>query len=164
MTLEKPSPCKVNLILNILGKRPDGFHALETVMHPVALQDELTFRRGESAGGVTLSCDDPALPTDSGNLVYRAAEQFLAAASIRDGVAIQLRKRIPMAAGLGGGSGNAATTLLGLNELFGHPLSVEQLHPLAAALGSDIPFFCRMGRPWRRGGARSSRRWIRFRR
>lgn len=144
VTLEKLSPCKVNLILNILGKRPDGFHALETVMHPVALHDELSFRR-ESRGGVVLTCDEPELPTDSGNLVYRAAERFLEAAGMGkgagDGVGIQLRKRIPMAAGLGGGSGNAATTLLGLNELFGCPLSIEQLQPLAAALGSDIPFF-----------------------
>jgi 4-diphosphocytidyl-2-C-methyl-D-erythritol kinase len=129
------------LLLNILDKRPDGFHELETVMHPVAWHDELSFSRDGLAGSITLTCDDPALPTDSGNLVHRAAEHFLRAASIRDGMKIHLRKRIPMAAGLGGGSGNAATTLLGLNEIFGHPLSMEQLYPLAAALGSDIPFF-----------------------
>jgi 4-diphosphocytidyl-2-C-methyl-D-erythritol kinase len=145
VTLEKRSPCKVNLILNILGKRPDGFHALETVMHPVAWHDELTFCRRTGNGVITLSCDDGALPTDSSNLVYRAAEKFLRAASVPDGVEIRLRKRIPMAAGLGGGSGNAATTLLGLNELFGSPLSAEQLHLLAAALGSDIPFFLQAG-------------------
>lgn len=141
MTLEKRSPCKVNLILNILGRRADGFHELETVMQPVPLHDELVFERNEGRGGVDLTCDNPDLPTDSGNLVHRAAARFLEAAAIRDGVRIHLRKRIPMAAGLGGGSGNAATTLLGLNELFGHPLSPQALHPLAAALGSDIPFF-----------------------
>ncbi len=139
MTLEKPSPCKVNLILNILGRREDGFHTLETVMQPVPLHDELTLARGSLE--IALTCDDPSLPTDSRNLVYRAAERFLAAASIGEGVRIHLRKRIPMAAGLGGGSGNAATTLLGLNELFGFPLQPAQLEPLAAALGSDIPFF-----------------------
>src|SRR6185295_11462609 len=83
----------------------------------------------------------PELPTGSGNLVYRAGEKFLAAAGITDGVQIHLEKRIPLAAGLGGGSANAAVTLTGLNELFGHPLKHAELHPIAASLGSDIPFF-----------------------
>ncbi len=139
MTLEKPSWCKVNLLLNILGKRPDGFHELETVMQPVRLCDRLSFRR--AGNGIQLTCSDPRLPTDSRNLVYRAAEAFLKAAAIRDGVQIHLEKHIPLAAGLGGGSGNAATTLWGLNELFGHPLRLGQVDTLAAALGSDIPFF-----------------------
>lgn len=139
MTLERKSPCKVNLLLNILGKRPDGFHELETVMHPVALCDRLVFERGGQ--GIQLTCSDPALPTDSGNLVHRAAAQFLQAAGIGEGVCIHLEKRIPLAAGLGGGSGNAATTLLGLNELLGGPLTSDRLHQLAASLGSDVPFF-----------------------
>ena len=138
-TLEKESPCKVNLLLNILGKRPDGFHELETVFHPVRLCDQLAFTRG--GAGIQLACSGPALPVDSSNLVHRAATAFLSAAKITDGVRIHLTKRIPMAAGLGGGSGNAATTLLGLNELFGSPLSLEQLHPIAATLGSDVNFF-----------------------
>jgi 4-diphosphocytidyl-2-C-methyl-D-erythritol kinase len=133
------SPCKVNLILNILGKRPDGFHELETVMHPVNVFDVLDFAR--APGGVHLTCNDPALPTDAGNLVYRAATLFLQKAEIRDGVRIHLEKKIPLAAGLGGGSGNAATTLLGLNEIFGKPLSPKALQDIAATLGSDIPFF-----------------------
>ncbi|HET7626456.1 MAG TPA: 4-(cytidine 5'-diphospho)-2-C-methyl-D-erythritol kinase [Verrucomicrobiae bacterium] len=139
MTLENQSPCKINLLLNILGKRADGFHELETVMHPVRVFDELRFAK--SARGVQLSCSEPALPTDSGNLVFRAASAFLEKAGIADGVRIHLQKNIPLAAGLGGGSGNAATTLLGLNELFGNPLSAAQLHEIAAVLGSDIPFF-----------------------
>ena len=139
MTLTKASPCKVNLILNILGKRADGFHELETVMHPVNVCDELAFVRGGS--GVQLTCNHPELPVDSRNLVFRAAAAFLAEAKIFDGVKLHLEKRIPMAAGLGGGSGNAATTLLGLNELFGHPLNAAQLQTIAASLGSDIPFF-----------------------
>ena len=137
--LHKKSPCKVNLLLNILGKRPDGFHELETVMQPVNFCDELDFERGGSS--VRISCSDTTLPTDSRNLVYRAAASFLAAANIADGVKIHLQKKIPLAAGLGGGSGNAATTLLALNELFGQPLATEKLDELAAALGSDIPFF-----------------------
>jgi 4-diphosphocytidyl-2-C-methyl-D-erythritol kinase len=137
--LHKNSPCKVNLLLNILGKRPDGFHELETVMQPVNFCDRLTFER--RAGAVELSCSDAALPVDSRNLVHRAATGFLQTAKISDGVRIHLEKKIPLAAGLGGGSGNAATTLLALNELFGRPLSDAKLGELAASLGSDVPFF-----------------------
>lgn len=133
------SPCKVNLLLNILGRRADGFHELETIMQPVNFCDELFFERGGNA--VELSCSEKSLPTDSRNLVHRAATAFLAAANIADGVKIHLDKKIPLAAGLGGGSGNAATTLLGLNELFGSPLSATTLGELAASLGSDINFF-----------------------
>jgi 4-diphosphocytidyl-2-C-methyl-D-erythritol kinase len=139
VALEKQSPCKVNLLLNILGKRPDGFHELETVMHPVSVYDRLTFQRGGS--GIQLTCSEPTLPTDSRNLVHRAAEAFLKTANIGDGVTLHLEKRIPLAAGLGGGSGNAATALIGLNEIFGHPLTPTQLETIAASLGSDIPFF-----------------------
>ena len=139
MSLEKKSPCKVNLILNILGKRADGFHELETVMHPVHLFDEMDFARDSS--GVQLTCSNPSLPTDAGNLVHRAATLFLEKTGSRDGVRIHLENKIPLAAALGGGSGNAATTLLGLNELFGNPLSAKALEDIAAALGSDIPFF-----------------------
>jgi 4-diphosphocytidyl-2-C-methyl-D-erythritol kinase len=135
----KKSPCKVNLLLNILGRRPDGFHELETVFQPVALCDELTFE--PAPNGIALSCNEKSLPTDSRNLVFRAAEKFFAAAKISGGVKIHLEKKIPLAAGLGGGSGNAATTLLALNELFGKPLAAEKLFEIAAAIGSDIPFF-----------------------
>lgn len=137
------SPCKVNLLLNILGKRPDGFHEVENIMHPVNVFDELSFERGGS--GIQLSCSDPTLPVDSQNLVYRAAALFFDAAKIKDGVRIHLEKKVPMAAGLGGGSADAATTLLMLNKLFEGPLSQEQLIALAAPLGSDIPFFLQKG-------------------
>jgi 4-diphosphocytidyl-2-C-methyl-D-erythritol kinase len=143
MPLEKNSPCKVNLLLNILGRRPDGFHELETVLHPVNVCDRLTFERRER--GVELACADADLPVDSRNLVHRAATAFLQAARIRDGVRIRLEKKIPLAAGLGGGSGNAATTLLALNELFGGPLPPENLQKLAGTLGSDVPFFLQNG-------------------
>jgi len=101
--------------------------------------DRLSFSR--QGQGLQLKCSQPLLPTDSRNLVYRAAAMLLERAGIHDGVRIQLEKRIPLAAGLGGGSGNAATTLLGLNELFGGPLGADQLQELAASLGSDVPFF-----------------------
>src|SRR6266540_1412269 len=108
-------------------------------MHPVNLCDRLSFER--AGRNVTLTCSDASLPVDSGNLVHRAATAFLEAAQINDGVRIHLEKRIPLAAGLGGGSGNAATTLLGLNELFGQPLPSDKQPELAATLGSDVPFF-----------------------
>ena len=139
MRLEKKSPCKVNLILNILGKRADGFHALETIMQPVNLCDEMTFER--AGASLQLTCSHPALSTDSKNLVHRAATAFLAAAKISDGVKIHLQKNLPLAGGIGGGSANAAVTFTALNQLFGTPLPLEKLHELAAALGSDAPFF-----------------------
>jgi len=139
MPLTRPSPCKVNLLLNILGRRADGFHELETVMHPVPIADELSFTR--SGSGIQLTCSEPSLPVDAGNLVHRAATAFSSRVQIREGVSIHLEKRLPLAAGLGGGSSNAANTLLGLNELFGHPLTPDPLTDLAAALGSDVPFF-----------------------
>ncbi len=143
--LEKASGCKVNLLLNILGKRADGYHELETVMQPVSLFDRLSFERAGS--GTELTCSDPRLPVNSNNLVVQAAGLFAKAAGFgpSEGVRIHLQKHIPMAAGLGGGSGNAAVTLLALNELFGHPLPAPKLAELAAALGSDIPFFLQNG-------------------
>ena len=139
MTLLKQSPCKVNLLLNVLGRRPDGFHELETVMYPVRLHDEISFAR--TAQGIELTCSDSRLPTDQRNLVYRAAASFLQTARIKAGVRMHLEKRIPLAAGLGGGSGNAAVALLGLNELFERPFAREEIASLAASLGSDVPFF-----------------------
>lgn len=138
-TLEKSSPCKVNLLLNVLGKRPDGFHELETIFHPVNFCDIISFARG--GNGIQLTCSEPTLPTDASNLAHRAAAKFLEAAKISDGVKIHLEKKIPMAAGLGGGSGNAASTLLGLNELFGSALPMAALETIATTLGSDVNFF-----------------------
>ncbi len=139
MRLELRSPCKVNLLLNILGRRADGFHELETVLQPVALCDRLEL--APAATGLELTCDHPGLPTDASNLVVRAAQAFFEATGIRSGLRVRLEKRIPLAAGLGGGSANAAATLRGMNELFGHPLDDARLGALAAKLGSDVPFF-----------------------
>jgi 4-diphosphocytidyl-2-C-methyl-D-erythritol kinase len=139
MPLLRHSPCKINLLLNILGRRPDGYHDLETVFLPVPLHDRLTFERADE--GVHLTCDRADLPVDGTNLVHRAATRFLERAGLQAGVRIHLEKRIPMAAGLGGGSGNAAHTLLGMNELFGNPLGTATLDELAAGLGSDVNFF-----------------------
>jgi len=139
MSLVRKSPAKLNLLLNVLGRRPDGYHELETILHPLAVYDTLHFER--RASGIELTCTDPALPLDGRNLVCRAAERFFAEAGLRAGVRIHLEKRIPQGAGLGGGSGNAAVTLRALNEMFDRPLSEETLHRLAAGLGADVPFF-----------------------
>lgn len=140
MALECHSPAKVNLFLNILGKRVDGFHELETLMHPIPVHDLLRFER--KGAGIQLTCDCAELPVDSSNLIWRAADVFLREANLaKEGIAIHLEKRIPLAAGLGGGSGNAAVTLKALNQLFGSPVSQEKLTSIAAQLGSDVPFF-----------------------
>lgn len=139
MSFSRLSPCKVNLLLNILRKRADGFHELETVFQPVPIHDTLCFERGGQ--GIALTCSLPELSAGPDNLVHRAAAAFLAAAKIKDGVQIHLEKCLPLAAGLGGGSANAAVTLVALNDLFERPLEGAALHTLAAGLGSDVPFF-----------------------
>lgn len=149
--------CKVNLLLNILARRADGFHELETLLHPVPVHDELEFARGPT--GIQLTCSDPRLPVDPRNLVHRAATAFLAETEIAQGVRIHLEKRIPMEAGLGGGSGNAAHTLLGLNELFDRPLDRDVLRRLGAALGSDVVFFLE-ARPGLATGRGESVEWL----
>ena len=131
------APAKINLSFRILNRRPDGFHEIETLMAPVSLYDEITLQPNES--GIRFDCDDSALLND--NLVVRAAELFFEKTKRKPAVAIELRKKIPHGAGLGGGSSDAATTLLGLNELFQAGLSRAELSGLAAQIGSDVPFF-----------------------
>jgi 4-diphosphocytidyl-2-C-methyl-D-erythritol kinase len=134
---------KVNLVLEVLGKRPDGYHELSTVMQAVDLFDRLTV---EAAATITLETSEPALPTDDRNLVVRAARLLQEAAGIKAGARIVLDKRIPLAAGLGGGSSDAAATLLGLNKLWGLRWRRERLVELAVKLGMDVPFFLGRGR------------------
>ena len=104
-TVVRQSPCKVNLLLNILRKREDGYHELETIMQPVPFSDRLTV--GRASSGIQLTCNLATLPVDGTNLVHKAAVAFLQVAGITEGVQIHLEKNIPLAAGLGGGSGNA---------------------------------------------------------
>jgi 4-diphosphocytidyl-2-C-methyl-D-erythritol kinase len=135
------APAKINLSLEIKGRREDGFHEIETLMAPLSLADRLTIERTDDREGVDFSCDDVSLPNGEENLVVRAAKLFQKSAKIRGGVKISLEKKIPHGAGLGGGSSDAATTLLGLNELFATRLGKKALMELAAQLGSDVPFF-----------------------
>jgi 4-diphosphocytidyl-2-C-methyl-D-erythritol kinase len=133
---------KVNLVLEVLGKRDDGYHEIATVMHAVDLSDRLTL---EASDAVDLRTSDAAVPADTTNLAWRAALALGKAAGVDRGVRITLDKRIPVAAGLGGGSADAAATLTGLNRLWGLDWSVEQLAEIAVELGMDVPFFLRGG-------------------
>lgn len=138
------SGCKINLLLHILSRRADGFHELESVMQPIGLFDELSFERG-GTGGIELSCTHPEVPIGPENLVFRAAQLFQKAIGKSEDLRIHLEKNLPVAAGVGGGSGNAAATLLGLNDLYDQPLESARLESLAARLGSDVPFFLQSG-------------------
>ena len=137
------TPAKVNLALEVLRKRPDGYHELSTVLQAVDLCDRLTV---ETADTITLETSEPGLPTDERNLVVRAARMLRDAAGVDRGARIRLEKRIPLAAGLGGGSSDAAATLWGLNRLWGLRWKRERLVELAVALGMDVPFFLGRGR------------------
>jgi len=135
-------PAKVNLYLKVLFRRQDGYHELVTVMQPLSLADELRLRPGP---GLSLECHHPEVPSGPQNLVWRAAQKFGEATGQEPQVHIHLVKNIPVAAGLAGGSTDAAGTLLALNELAGKPLPPPTLHQLAADLGADVPFFLEPG-------------------
>lgn len=137
------APAKLNLSLRVLGKRDDGFHEIDTLMVKLpGLADELEFSQSDT---FAFKCDDPSVPGDEGNLVVKAVRAYESAAGISSRCAISLKKAIPHGAGLGGGSSDAAMTLLGLNRLHDFMLSVDSMHELAASLGSDIPFFLTTG-------------------
>jgi 4-diphosphocytidyl-2-C-methyl-D-erythritol kinase len=135
------APAKVNLILRILDRRPDGYHNLWSVMQTVALEDELRIGAVSRPGGIRLSCDTKALSADRSNLVYKAASAVLEQARLSLGLDIELRKRIPMGAGLGGGSSDAAATIVGLNKLLKLGWSTADMKAVGEPLGSDVPFF-----------------------
>ena len=138
------APAKINLYLDIVSRREDGYHEILSIMQTVSLCDEITIEISDKAG-IELACDDDSLPTDKGNIAYRAAELFLKHACIDCGVKIGLRKSIPAAAGLAGGSADAAAVLRGLNKIFKYPFNSEILCDMAASLGADVPFCVRGG-------------------
>src|SRR5690242_13428626 len=133
------APAKINLSLRILGKRPDGFHEIETLISPISLSDRIDIEKQNR--WIDFSCDDPTLSSGEDNLVVRVAKLFFERAKVKSGVSIRLEKKIPHGAGLGGGSSDAAATLRGLNQFFGTKLSRDDLTKLASAIGSDVPFF-----------------------
>jgi 4-diphosphocytidyl-2-C-methyl-D-erythritol kinase len=134
------APAKLNLFLEVLARRPDGYHEIETVMVAVSLYDTLTIL-DDPSGEIRLRCNDPTLPVDANNLVIKAADRLKAATDGGGGARIELTKAIPAQAGLAGGSSDAAATLAGLDRIWDLGLSKERLDALATEVGSDVPFF-----------------------
>jgi 4-diphosphocytidyl-2-C-methyl-D-erythritol kinase len=135
------APAKINLSLKILSQREDGFHEIETLIAPVLLHDEIKIDKIDVGKRIKFRCDDPSVPRGEDNFVVRAANRFFAATKLTPAVSIDLKKKIPHGAGLGGGSSDAAATLLALNQLFETSLTREELSRLGSEIGSDVPFF-----------------------
>ncbi|MDX1763098.1 MAG: 4-(cytidine 5'-diphospho)-2-C-methyl-D-erythritol kinase [bacterium] len=133
------APAKINLVLRVLGKRPDGYHEIESIMQMVSLYDTLSIEEG--GRGILLETDHPDLPVGEENLIVRAARLACDETGRQPALRIGLKKKIPIAAGLGGGSSDAAATLGGLNRLWGEPIAAKRLSVLAESLGMDVPFF-----------------------
>ena len=142
--MKQPAPAKINLYLHITGRRADGFHELETLMVPISLDDLLEIEL--IPAGIAFTCSDPTLANAQDNLATMAARVFLEEFKVDTGVRIHLQKNVPVGAGLGGGSSDAAAVLLALRTLTGVKAEDAKLAELAARLGSDVPFFI-YGRP-----------------
>lgn len=150
MKITMTAPAKLNLFLDITGRRSDGYHLVNMVMQSVSLYDDVTLTL--CSEGIKITCTDDSIPCDESNTAYKAAAAFFDAAGIDDGgVAIKIRKRIPSQAGMAGGSSDAAAVLAGMNELFGFPLEKEELTELAEDIGADVPF-CLTGGTMSAGG------------
>lgn len=139
-SVELNSPAKLNLYLKVIGKRPDGFHELKTIFERIDLMDRMRFV-SDPSGKITIDCDHPQVPKGPKNLVYKVAALIKQELGVAQGVKITIKKRIPVAAGLAGGSSNAATTLMGLNRLWNLGLTRDGLVKYAKKIGSDVPFF-----------------------
>ena len=139
MSLKILSPAKINLFLHITAKRPDGYHDLITLMCCVGLFDTITLTLGVPE--ISVDCDHPQVPADESNLACRAAHLFFSRLERDEGLKITINKQIPVAAGLGGGSSNAAAVLAALNRYYGRPLSRNELMALGRSIGADVPFF-----------------------
>ena len=145
-TIQARAFAKINVGLRVLGKRPDGFHEIRTVYQTVGLADRLQVGIAPRHKGIHLECNHGELSAGPENLVYRAAELWQRATGYKGGIRLRLEKKIPMGAGLGGGSSDAATTLLALERLTGDRLGLPARLELAAKLGSDVPLFLLGGR------------------
>lgn len=136
------APAKLNLYLDIVGTRSDGYHLLQSIFQTVSIYDIISLQRAEN---IRLDCSDSNLSSGMDNLAYKAAVLFLNKAGLDEGVCIHLEKNIPYGAGMGGGSSDAASVLLGLNRLFSAGLSIKELEDLALLLGADVPYFLHKG-------------------
>ncbi|MBW1740898.1 MAG: 4-(cytidine 5'-diphospho)-2-C-methyl-D-erythritol kinase [Deltaproteobacteria bacterium] len=134
-----PSPAKINLFLKVVGKRPNGYHEIITLLSRVGLFDTVVLTFDQPS--ISVDCSHPRVPQDSTNLAHRAASLFFEALSKHDGIAIFIDKVIPVAAGLGGGSSNAAAVLMGLNQHYGLPFTKRELMDIGVKVGADVPFF-----------------------
>ncbi len=134
------TPAKINLRLEIIGKRADGYHDIQTIFQKISLYDEITFTLSP-CNDITVTVDDASVPSGKNNIVYKAARLFMQDQNLSAGVTIDIKKKIPAGAGLGGGSSNAAATLTGLNKLFNCGLKQDYLFRLSQPLGADVPFF-----------------------
>ena len=151
MKRQELAPAKVNLTLDVGAKRPDGYHEVVSVMQSVALYDTVTMESG-TGEGISLTCDDAAIPADGSNLAWRAAEVFFRTTGVAcDGLHITLEKSIPSQAGVGGGSSDAAGVLVGLNRLWETGLTRAELEDVGLTLGADVPFCIRGGLTRTRG-------------
>ena len=139
-SIELLSPAKVNLRLEVLRRRGDGYHEIRTILQRISLSDRLRISLKREKG-ISVITDSPRLPVDEGNLAYRAASSLLEEAEARVGVEVHIQKRIPISSGLGGGSSNAASTLMGLNRILKLNFSKGRLMEIGARIGADIPFF-----------------------
>ena len=139
--MEVRAPAKINLSLKILGRRNDGFHELDTLIAPISLYDEIRIDKRRLGKGIEFRCDDSSIPQGDENLAVRAAKAFFDTTKIEPALSIELKKKIPHGAGLGGGSSDAASVLLALNDTFETKQSREALAEMAEPLGSDVPFF-----------------------
>lgn len=148
-TIAARAPAKVNLHLEVLSQRDDGYHEIETIFQALGLYDTLEFRC--TKGPIHVSCVHPSVPEDRTNLCHRAAKLLKMRTGVGLGVEITIDKQIPVSAGLGGGSSDAAATLIALRELWGLAVDDEKLHEFAALLGADVPFFLRGGTQFGRG-------------
>lgn len=144
--ITKKSPAKVNLILRVLRKREDGYHDILSLIQKISLCDEMEFSLTDE--DIVVQCPGSTLPEGRGNIVYRAVEALFTHASYPQGVNIKIRKMIPVAAGLGGGSSNAATALVTLNEMIGLNYNPEELMKIGAKIGADVPFFVLSRTAW----------------
>lgn len=144
------APAKINTCLHVLGKRGDGYHELAMLMQPISLYDEITITCGDGTG-VEVFCPGVEMPAGAENITALAARALLREAGVERAVSIRVDKKIPIAAGLGGGSSDAATVLTGLNEMLGLGFSVEHLMRIGVTLGADVPFFVFGGTAWATG-------------
>lgn len=132
------TPAKINLSIDVTGRLENGYHTVEMIMQTISLSDTVTVEKKGS--GISVYCARPYVPNDSRNIAWKAAEAFFAESPAKDGIRITINKDIPVAAGLAGGSTNAAGVLLALNRLYGEPYGTEKLHEIAKGIGADVPY------------------------